>query len=158
MNELKNEEISNQQLQLQQFNGIIINIGNPVPSLHILPFIFFLLLLLLICIKGDHGHHQQSAKLEDALIFIQSTSCSEFCQSGGYGDGLIIGTAPFCDGKCSRDCSKTHCAYGNLDWSDYGSGCWSGNKICCCGKSKENFSSPSMHAIANIFFTLQQKQ
>ena len=71
--------------------------------------------------------------METALAYITSESCSAFCQSAGAGDGLIIGTAPFCGGNCQEDCS-THCSIATSNWVDYGSGCWTGNKICCCGK------------------------
>lgn len=77
---------------------------------------------------------QELENLEDALVHFMATSCSQFCQSGGYGDGTIIGTATFCDGVCGRDCT-THCTIANSDWEDYGAYCWTGNKICCCGKS-----------------------
>ena len=74
------------------------------------------------------------AKIEAALAYISSDSCTQFCQSGNYGDGFIVGTAPFCSAKCSSDCSSTHCSLAHSRWSDYGSGCLSGSKICCCGK------------------------
>lgn len=79
----------------------------------------------------------------DALAVLMATSCSDFCQSGGFGDGVIIGTAPFCDGQCGRDCT-THCTIASLDWDDYGAGCWTGNKICCCAKSlqQQEFEIP----------------
>ena len=77
---------------------------------------------------------QEIENLEDALAHIMANSCSQFCQSGEYGDGTVIGTAPFCDGVCGRDCS-THCTIANSDWDDYGNPCWFGNKICCCGES-----------------------
>ena len=64
------------------------------------------------------------------FAYITSESCTDYCQSANYGDGLVIGTAPFCAGKCDQDCP-------NSSWVDYGNGCWSGNKICCCGKPNE---------------------
>ena len=73
-------------------------------------------------------------QLKDSMALIMANSCSEFCQSAGYGDGVIIGTAPSCGGKCSSDCSSTHCYIATSEWADYGSGCWTGNKVCCCGK------------------------
>ena len=87
--------------------------------------------------NSGEAKQQEFEALEDALVHIMANSCSQFCQSGGYGDGTVIGTAPFCAGACGRDC-VTHCTYANSDWEDYGSGCWSGNKICCCGKSHCN--------------------
>ena len=72
-----------------------------------------------------------------------STSCSLFCQSGGYGDGTIIGTAPFCNAECSRDCKEGHCTIASGRWSDYGNGCWTGNKICCCAKQLKKMQSAS---------------
>ena len=79
---------------------------------------------------------QEIADVESAFAYITSASCTDFCKSGGYGEGLIIGTAVFCNAMCARDCSKTHCTIASSYWSDYGQYCWSGNKICCCGKCK----------------------
>merc|ERR1711933_326864 len=59
-------------------------------------------------------------------------SCSDWCKRAGAGDvGNIIGTAPFCDANCDECSGK--CTVGGVDeFTDYGSGCMSGNKICCC--------------------------
>ena len=74
-------------------------------------------------------------ELKESFARIMASSCSDYCQSAQKGDGVIIGTAPFCDGQCSRDCPKGRlCTIATSSWSDYGAGCWSGNKICCCGK------------------------
>ena len=74
-------------------------------------------------------------ELKESFARITANSCSEFCRSARKGEGLIIGTAPFCGGKCSEDCPNgRHCTIGTSSWADYGSGCWTGNKICCCGK------------------------
>lgn len=89
--------------------------------------------------SAELAKQQEFDNLEDALVHIMSNSCTQFCQSGGYGDGTVIGTAPFCDGVCGRDCA-THCTIANSDWEDYGAGCWTGNKICCCGKPLCSFS------------------
>merc|ERR1719510_1182442 len=64
-------------------------------------------------------------------------SCSEWCSSAGHGDyGVILGTAPTCDGHCS-DCNGA-CQVGAVgEFSDYGAGCWSGSKVCCCSASTE---------------------
>merc|ERR1712032_560269 len=60
-------------------------------------------------------------------------SCSDLCSDGGHGSyGFISGTAPFCGGDCS-DCGGNYCYHveeGSV--SDYGSGCATGNKVCCC--------------------------
>ncbi len=72
--------------------------------------------------------------LKDSIAVTMANSCSELCQSASYGDGTIIGTSPFCGGDCSEDCTVGHCYIGSLAWADYGNGCWSGNKVCCCGE------------------------
>ncbi len=69
---------------------------------------------------------------EQLLAKILADSCSGHCQSGSHGDGVIIGTAPFCGGNCKEDCPGRSCYIGTSNWADYGSGCWSGNKVCCC--------------------------
>ncbi len=74
--------------------------------------------------------------LKDSIAITMATSCSEFCQSANYGDGVIIGRAPFCDRICNRDCPNRQCITANMYWSDYGKGCWFGNKVCCCGEPK----------------------
>ena len=84
--------------------------------------------------NSGEAKQQEFKDLQAALVHIMADSCSQFCQSGGFGDGTVIGTAPFCGGMCERDC-RTHCTYANSDWEDYGAGCWTVNKICCCGKS-----------------------
>jgi len=57
------------------------------------------------------------------------TDCNGFCNSGGHGDGHVVGTAPFCEGSCSDDCPGSFCQ----PWSA-GAGCWTGGKVCCCSK------------------------
>ena len=64
----------------------------------------------------------QFAKLMDA---VSQADCNSHCQSGGNGNGVVIGTAPFCGGDCSSDCRSDHC----MPWP---ANCWTGNKICCC--------------------------
>merc|ERR1719506_3293790 len=65
--------------------------------------------------------------------------------------GFVSGTAPFCGGVCA-DCGDGHCYHvekGSV--SDYGHGCTSGNKVCCCSKEMEEFEQPSKnesHALA----------
>merc|ERR1719410_1968789 len=63
-------------------------------------------------------------------------SCSDWCRRAGAGDvGNIIGTAPFCDASCNECPGK--CTVGGVDeFTDYGSGCMSGNKICCCQRER----------------------
>lgn len=68
------------------------------------------------------------ARLQTVLNAIAQADCNSHCQSGGNGNGVVIGTAPFCGGDCSADCHSDHC----MPWPD---SCWTGNKICCCGKS-----------------------
>lgn len=57
---------------------------------------------------------------------VQGT-CDEYCESGGHGSGVVIGTAPFCGGNCDTDC-RGAC-------TSWPANCWTGGKICCCGKS-----------------------
>ena len=73
--------------------------------------------------------------LNDEIARVMSHSCSDFCQSGGYGDGVVIGTAMFCGGSCAQDCTQ-HCVTADTNWSDYGKTCWTGHKVCCCGEFK----------------------
>ena len=60
----------------------------------------------------------------DAIV---ASDCNSFCQSAGHGNGVVIGTAPFCAGDCSSDCQGKNC----MDWPG---NCWTGNKICCCSQ------------------------
>ena len=78
-------------------------------------------------------------QLKDSMALIMASSCSEFCNSADYGDGVIIGEAPVCDGNCDSDCSKTHCYLATSEWVDYGDACESGDKVCCCGKLSRIF-------------------
>ena len=84
---------------------------------------------------GDTGKvKQQDFKvLNNEIARVMSKTCSEFCQSGGYGDGVVIGKAWFCGASCEKDCT-THCVRAVPYWSDYGKKCWTGNKVCCCGE------------------------
>jgi hypothetical protein len=63
-------------------------------------------------------------------------SCAALCNSGGFGNGKVIGTAPACGGHCS-DCGGRKCfGVSSGDVTDYGHGCSSGNKVCCCDRSQ----------------------
>merc|ERR1711972_71765 len=66
-------------------------------------------------------------------------TCSQWCSDGGHGDyGQIIGTAPFCGASCNSDCPNGACELATSEMSDYGHGCATGNKVCCCsGKATE---------------------
>jgi len=63
-----------------------------------------------------------------------TTSCDDWCQGGGFGHGVTIGTAPFCGASCAEDCSGNVCSSSNNFFSDHGDGCASGDKVCCCAK------------------------
>lgn len=63
-----------------------------------------------------------------------STSCDTWCQYGGFGHGFIIGTAPACGATCENDCQGGVCSVANDFFSDYGAGCASGDKVCCCAQ------------------------
>ena len=73
------------------------------------------------------------AALQELNARIMATSCSSYCAATGSGDGVVIGTAPFCSADCSSDCDNT-CVTATKRWGDYGSGCWSGKKVCCCAQ------------------------
>merc|ERR1712083_260537 len=67
-----------------------------------------------------------------------SFTCSQWCSDGGHGSyGQIIGTAPFCGSSCNSDCPNGACEVATSEMSDYGSGCTTGDKVCCCSK-KDN--------------------
>jgi len=61
-------------------------------------------------------------------------SCTQWCEAQNAGVGNIIGTAPTCEANCYDDCNGACTVGGVGEFSDYGSGCWTGNKICCCQK------------------------
>lgn len=44
---------------------------------------------------GEHPHYP---------IVPPKISCDDFCAAGGHGRGVIIGTAPACEGLCHDDC------------------------------------------------------
>jgi len=68
-------------------------------------------------------------------------SCSDYCQSGGWGNGHVIGTAPSCAASCSSDCAGRKCVtVSHGDVTDSGQGCWSGDKVCCCDKGDETLA------------------
>ena len=72
----------------------------------------------------DSNVQKQFANLMDARAVVAS-GCNSFCQSAENGNGVVIGTAPFCGGDCSADCHSSHC----MTWP---ANCWTGHKICCC--------------------------
>jgi len=61
-----------------------------------------------------------------------TVSCDDWCQGGGFGHGLTIGTAPICSTSCAEDCAGNVCATSNSFFSSHGNGCATGGKICCC--------------------------
>lgn len=62
-------------------------------------------------------------------------SCSALCQSSNSGNGRMIGTSPFCSASCA-ECTGTCQIVVKADgFSDYGAGCWSGDKVCCCDRT-----------------------
>ena len=67
-------------------------------------------------------------------------SCDSWCQEGGFGHGVTIGTAPTCGASCDTDCAGSVCAVSNSFFSDHGAGCATGNKVCCCAKQAPNRS------------------
>jgi len=71
---------------------------------------------------------------KDAPTEPGTTSCDDWCQDGGFGHGVTIGTAPFCGASCSGDCPGQVCSASNNFFSDHGDGCATGEKVCCCAK------------------------
>ena len=62
-------------------------------------------------------------------------TCDSVCQAAGGVWGHIIGTAPSCAADCDHDCKGSlFCNVVNSGdgFDDYGHGCASGDKICCC--------------------------
>jgi len=82
-----------------------------------------------------------------------ATSCADLCTDGGHGTtGFISGTAPACGGVCA-DCGDGHCYQvekGSV--SDYGKGCWTGNKVCCCSKEMHETRSNQTSDMASQTF------
>lgn len=64
----------------------------------------------------------------------EAKSCSDLCNEKGLGRGRVIGTAPFCGGDCKKDCSG-FCSISKRSFSDHGSRCVRGDKVCCCDLS-----------------------
>ncbi|CAF1400188.1 unnamed protein product [Adineta steineri] len=56
-------------------------------------------------------------------------SCKESCTAAKYTSSTVLGTAPFCNGRCA-DCQAGGVCLSNK-WSE-GKGCWTGSKACCC--------------------------
>merc|ERR1711871_568711 len=73
-------------------------------------------------------------KKKDAPTAPGTTSCDDWCQGGGFGHGVTIGTAPFCGASCANDCAGNVCSSSNDFFSDHGNGCATGDKVCCCAK------------------------
>jgi len=80
-----------------------------------------------------------------------SQSCNSVCLKAGGVFGQIIGTAPACGASCANDCGSPHsiCWTSSKDGGlvDYGHGCATGDKVCCCigagvGNSTESFPQP----------------
>eukprot|EP00930_Biecheleria_cincta_P008220 TRINITY_DN109619_c0_g1_i1.p1 TRINITY_DN109619_c0_g1~~TRINITY_DN109619_c0_g1_i1.p1 ORF type:complete len:475 (-),score=41.67 TRINITY_DN109619_c0_g1_i1:119-1543(-) len=62
------------------------------------------------------------------------SSCDGYCRSLGLGSGVVKGTAPFCDASCVECSGSCKVVTTKSGMSDYGSGCWSGDKVCCCDR------------------------
>merc|ERR1719297_280252 len=73
--------------------------------------------------------------MPSSMADLESYTCSSLCQSLNSGNGYISGTAPFCGASCTA-CSGTCQIVTKADaMDDYGSGCWSGDKVCCCDRT-----------------------
>jgi len=85
------------------------------------------------CLPSEAGHWIDQKicgrSLHPMAAAMAVTDCNGFCNSGGHGDGHVVGAAPFCEGSCSDDCPGSFCQ----PWSA-GAGCWTGSKVCCCSK------------------------
>ncbi|KAG8460248.1 hypothetical protein KFE25_004496 [Diacronema lutheri] len=64
---------------------------------------------------------------------VRSMRCADFCAEGGFGYGMVIGTAPACGASCGSDCGG-ECSTATDFFSDYGAGCATGSKRCCCAR------------------------
>eukprot|EP01087_Luapelamoeba_hula_P016758 TRINITY_DN517_c0_g2_i1.p1 TRINITY_DN517_c0_g2~~TRINITY_DN517_c0_g2_i1.p1 ORF type:complete len:191 (-),score=23.64 TRINITY_DN517_c0_g2_i1:6-578(-) len=53
-------------------------------------------------------------------------TCDTACKEAGWAGGNVVGTAPICTADC-KDCNEKCIP----NWSE-DSGCWTGNKVCCC--------------------------
>jgi len=62
-----------------------------------------------------------------------SLRCADFCAEGGFGYGMVIGTAPLCGAECYNDCDGM-CSTATDFFSDHGHSCSTGAKRCCCAR------------------------
>ena len=81
---------------------------------------------------ASHLSNNNNAQVQLAIMMdaVAAANCNSHCQSGGNGNGVVIGTAPFCDAHCSSDCPNTQC------FSPWPANCWTGHKICCCASKQ----------------------
>jgi len=64
---------------------------------------------------------------------VGSLRCADFCAEGGFGYGMVIGTAPLCGAECYNDCDGM-CSTATDFFSDHGHSCSTGAKRCCCAR------------------------
>merc|ERR1719343_732313 len=94
---------------------------------------------------ADYWKHTKDKKHPPAPL-PSPFSCADFCNSGGWGGGSVLGSAPFCGASCSDDCPGKKCiTVGQDDVTDYGHSCASGNKVCCC-----EAEAPALLAAASL--------
>lgn len=87
---------------------------------------------------------KDSFKKKEAPTPPGQTSCDDWCQQGGFGHGVTIGTAPACGASCDQDCPGQVCSSSSDFFSDHGSGCLTGDKVCCCAKKAPEHSVADM--------------
>lgn len=96
----------------------------------------------------SHPHKMWLAAIVVAVLVTvaDADSCEAQCRakSNGMVGGKIVGAGPFCSADCNNDCPSnqwasntnyqwsTTCGVADSSFSDYGTSCWSGDKICCC--------------------------
>merc|ERR1740117_2001574 len=100
-----------------------------------------LIFSVLSLLAATNGSQLLQSKAKNLIDFdvkddanLKGESCQSECENKGGRYGEIIGTAPWCSVTCAGDCdtSSVFCITANSHFSDYGSGCWGGYKICCC--------------------------
>ena len=43
-------------------------------------------------------------------------TCSDWCDEGHHGNGVIIGTSFLCDAECYKDCPNSYCQYASRNF------------------------------------------
>ncbi|KAG8460244.1 hypothetical protein KFE25_004492 [Diacronema lutheri] len=84
-----------------------------------------------VCCCASNTNLTSSTVLPPAPV--GSLRCADFCAEGGFGYGMVIGTAPICGSECSNDCDGK-CSIATDYFGDTGPSCSTGAKRCCCAR------------------------